>query len=423
MTTPVRDFDRFEELAGTQLYRRNVFAVTGLPTRASGPAVRRQRQKLEARLAVEDRWPGARDVAPAGGYGKDEVRAAFEGLQDPRRRMVDEVLWLWGAPDSGCGCDPHLHELHDAAVLLHARALRAETGDLELPVDQRASLWENAASAWGHLLAEGALRQHVRHRIRTLGDPRLDEDAATGLLAGLPKLLASPFPQLFTDPATAARLAPVCSAWTGFPPFEGLFSELFEQAVQDAYEKIHADLLTAEREREAAHYREAFLLLRDRVVPGFEDLAPLRPFVSDWRYDEIAHVVAVGLNNLAVELLGVSVYRPPSASRREEMVWLAEKAYEIGPDRDSEGLKENWETIYDHVTGTGRHPARARKRFPWFGFLLVLAFIGGSLSALIENYGFLPVLFVSVAVLAVVGYIVRFLAWLASGVRNGRRRP
>ncbi|MET9812882.1 hypothetical protein [Streptomyces sp. NPDC006355] len=422
MTTPVREFDRFEELAGPQLYRRNAFAVTGLPTHASGPAVRRHRQKLEARLAVEDRWPGARDMAPAGGYGKDEVRAAFEGLQDPRRRMVDEVLWLWGSADSGCGCPADVHELHDSAVLLHARALRAETGDLDLPLDMRASLWEHAVSAWGHLLTDGALRQHVRHRIRALGDPRLDEDAADDLLAGLPKLLVSPFPQLFADRATAARLTPVCSAWTGFPPFAGLFAELFERAVEDAYEKIHADLLTAEREREAAHYREAFLLLRDRVVPGFEDLAPLRPFVSDWRYDEIAHVVAVGLNNLAVELLGVSVYRPPSASRREEMVWLAEKAYEIGPDRDSAGLKENWETIYDHVTGTGRRPARARKPFPWFGFLLVLAFIGGTLSYLIEAFGFLPVLFVGVAVLGVVGYIVRFLWWLADGVRNGRRR-
>lgn len=421
MTTPVREFDRFEELAGTELYRRNVFAVTGLPTRASGPAVRRHRQKVEARLAVEDRWPGAPEVAPVGGYGKDEARASFEGLQDPRRRMVDELLWLWGTPDSGCECDPDVHEWHDAAVLLHARVLEAETGRRPVPVEQRASMWQNVVSAWGHLLADGALRQHVRHRIRALGDPRLDEDAADDLLARLPRLLVSPFPQLFADQATANRLTFVCSAWTGFPPFAGLFSELFERAVEEAYEKIHGDLLTAEREREAHHYREAFLLLRDRVVPGFEDMAPLRPFVSDWRYDEIAHVVAVGLNNLAVELLGVCVHRPPSATRREEMLWLAEKAYEIGPDRDSAGLKENWETIYDHLTGTGRRPARARP-FPWRAFLLLLVFVGGALSHLIEVFGFLPVLFIGLAVLGVVGYIVRFLAWLADGVRSGRRR-
>jgi hypothetical protein len=420
VTTPV-EFDRFEELAGTQLYRRNVFAVTGLPTRASGPAVRRHRQKVEARLAVEDSWPGAPDLAPPGGYGKDEVRASFEGLQDPRRRMVDELLWLWGTPDSGCDCDPDVHEWHDAAVLLHARVLEAETGRSLLPVEQRTSLWEGAVSAWGHLLADGALRQHVRHRIRALGDPRLDEDAADDLLARLPRLLVSPFPQLFADRATTTRLTPVCSAWAGFPPFAGLFPELFEREVEEAYEKIHGDLLRAEREREAAHYREAFLLLRDRVVPGFEDMAPLRPFVSDWRYDETAHIVAVGLNNLAVELLGVSVHRPPSASRREEMLWLAEKAYEIGPDRDSDGLKENWETIYDHVTGTGRRPVHARP-FPWRTFLLVLVFIGGALSYLIGAFGFLPVLFTGVAALGVGGYIVRFLAWLAGGVRSGRRR-
>jgi hypothetical protein len=422
VTTPVREFDRFEELAGTQLYRRNVFAVTGLPTRASGPAVRRHRQKAEARLAVEDSWPGAPEVAPAGGYGKDEVRASFEGLQDPRRRMVDELLWLWGPSDSGCDCDPEVHEWHDAAVLLHARVLEAETGRSTLPVEQRASLWENAVSAWGHLLADGALRQHVRHRIRALGDPRLDEDAADDLLARLPRLLVSPFPQLFADQATAIRLTSVCSAWTGFPPFAGLFSEVFERAVEEAYEKIHGDLLTAEREREAHHYREAFLLLRDRVVPGFEDMAPLRPFVSDWRYDEIAHIVAVGLNNLAVEFLGVSVHRPPSATRGEEMLWLAEKAYEIGPDRDSDGLKENWEFIYDHLTGTGRRPARPRRRFPWFGFLLVLAVIGGSLSALIEVYGALRVIVTGLGVLAVLGWVAPMVWSLVDGARSVRRR-
>ncbi|MEU0390857.1 hypothetical protein [Streptomyces chartreusis] len=420
MTTPVREYDRFEELAGTQLYRRNVFAVTGLPTSASGPAVRRHRQKVEARLAVEDSWPGAPDLA--GGYGKDEVRASFEGLQDPRRRMVDELLWLWGTPASGCDCDPDVHEWHDAAVLLHARVLEAETGRSGLPAEQRASLWENAVSAWGHLLADGALRQHVRHRIRALGDPRLDEDAADDLLARLPRLLVSPFPQLFADRATATRLASVCSAWAGFPPFAGLFPELFERAVEEAYEKIHGDLLTAEREREAHHYREAFLLLRDRVVPGFEDMAPLRPFVSDWRYDELAHIVAVGLNNLAVELLGISVHRPPSASRREEMIWLAEKAYEIGPDRDSDGLKENWETIYDHVTGTARRPARAGRRFPWFWFLLVLAVIGGSLSAVIEIYGIVPVLIIGLGGIGVLGYAVQVVMALAGGVRSVRRR-
>jgi hypothetical protein len=384
--------------------------------------VRRHRQKVEARLAVEDSWPGAPDLAPPGGYGKDEVRAAFEGLQDPRRRMVDELLWLWGAPDSGCDCDPDVHEWHDAAVLLHARVLEAETGRSLLPVEQRTSLWEGAVSAWGHLLADGALRQHVRHRIRALGDPRLDEDAADDLLARLPRLLVSPFPQLLADRATTTRLTPVCSAWAGFPPFAGLFSELFERAVEEAYEKIHGDLLKAEREREAAHYREAFLLLRDRVVPGFEDMAPLRPFVSDWRYDETAHIVAVGLNNLAVELLGVSVHRPPSASRREEMLWLAEKAYEIGPDRDSNGLKENWETIYDHVTGTARRPARARRPFPWFWFLLVLAVIGGSLSAVIEIYGIVPVLIIGLGGIGILGYAVQIVVALAGGVRSVRRR-
>jgi tRNA A-37 threonylcarbamoyl transferase component Bud32 len=107
---PAESADALVREATAQLYRRNVFAVTGLPTHASGPAVRRHRQKVEARLAVGDSWPGAPEVAPAGGYGKDEVRASFEGLQDPRRRMVDELLWLWGPSDSGCDCAPDVRK-------------------------------------------------------------------------------------------------------------------------------------------------------------------------------------------------------------------------------------------------------------------------------------------------------------------------
>jgi hypothetical protein len=149
-------------------------------------------------------------------------------------------------------------------------------------------------------------------------------------------------------------------------------------------------------------------------------MAPLRPFVSDWRYEEIAHVVAVGLNNLAVDLLGISVHRAPSASRREEMIWLAEKAYEVGPDRDSDGLKENWETIYDHLTGTGR-PARA-KPFRWKAFLTVLVLIGGVLAYAIEAFGFVPVLIVGFVGLGLLGYAAQIVVTVADGIRSVRRK-
>ncbi|RMI38921.1 hypothetical protein [Streptomyces triticirhizae] len=86
------DFERFRDLAGGPLYRGNPFAVSGLPTDATSRAVRQQRQRLEARLAVQRTWPGDADSPLAGGFDGGEVRAAFERLQDARLRLVDEVL-------------------------------------------------------------------------------------------------------------------------------------------------------------------------------------------------------------------------------------------------------------------------------------------------------------------------------------------
>lgn len=343
---------RCTDLAGVRLYRDNAFAVTGLPANARGRAVRQHRQRLEARLAVRDTLPPDPDSPLVGGPRKEEVRAAFEEFQDPRRRLVDELLWRWGDADLKCGCPRALHEEHDDAVRFHAMALEAEAGRGSVTAEGRDTLWRGAAGGWGLLLGRPEFRQHIAHRIEDLDDPRLGEHTADEFLAALPPLLVSPLRELAADADFRPRLAGVCAAWSEHEVFAGLFTPLFEETVEDTVEQITEGLLSAKRQQEAGRYGDAALTLREQVLPAFERLGEFRVFVSEWRYEEVAHVVAVGLNNLAVALADHHLHRRPTAEQRQTMVELTEAAYEIAPDRDIQGIEANWDAIHSQF---GQH--------------------------------------------------------------------
>ncbi|MGC9541267.1 hypothetical protein [Streptomyces sp. UG1] len=341
---------RFTDLAGTRLYRDNAFAVTGLPTTAQGRAVRQHRQKLEARLAVESVRPADPDSPVAGGYRKDEVRAAFEEFQDPRRRLVDELLWRWGAPQ-GCGCPESVHEEHDEAVRFHAMALEAETGRGHATTDGRDILWRGAASGWGLLLERPEFRRHIAHRIEELDDPRLREHSADDFLAALPGLLVSPFRELAADPDFRPRLAGVCADWTEHTAFSGLFTELFEDAVEETVQQITDGLRAVNDKKEAHHFRDAVRVVRKEVLPAFDRFGDFRAHVAEWRRDDVAHTVAVGVGNLAVAMLGYYQFHRPTAAEKKTVVELAERAYEIAPERHVKAFKDNWDVIYEWSVG------------------------------------------------------------------------
>ncbi|MCF1593680.1 hypothetical protein [Streptomyces muensis] len=343
---------RCADLAGPRLYRDNAFAVTGLPANARGRAVRQHRQRLEARLAVRDTLPPDPDSPLVGERRKDEVRAAFEEFQDPRRRLVDELLWRWGDADLKCGCPRSLHEEHDDAVRFHAMVLEAEAGRGGVTVEGRDTLWRGAASGWGLLLGRPEFRQHIAHRIEDLDDPRLGEHTADDFLAALPPLLVSPLRELAADADFRTRLAGVCAGWTEHEVFAGLLAPLFEETVEDTVEQITEGLLSAKRQQEAGRYGDAALTLREQVLPTFERLGEFKAFVSEWRYEEVAHIVAVGLNNLAVALADHHLHGRPSAQQRQTMVELTEAAYEIAPDRDMQGIEANWDAIHSQF---GQH--------------------------------------------------------------------
>ncbi|KUL24359.1 hypothetical protein ADL12_37775 [Streptomyces regalis] len=372
--------DRFTDLAGTRLYRRNIFAVTGLPADAKGRAVRAHRQRLETRLEVEQTWPGDTELPLVGGHRKEDVRAAFEEFQDPRRRLVDELLWRWGDRDFGCDCPTAVHRDHDEAVRCHSLVLETETGRVEATTQERDRLWAGAAAHWAELLERPEFRQHVAHRIRALDDPRLGEHTADDFLAGLPRLLVSPFGDLIAAPGLRPRLARVCVGWAEYAPFERLLPGVFEELVEETMGSIDEGVLSARNRKNEGRHEDAITILRERVLPAFDGLEPVRAFVPEWRYEEAAHVVAVALNNLAVALVDYQSTRS-TAWKRQTMLELAERAYEIAPDSDADEIKANWDAIQDQFTGSefpaAVKPIRWKKTVAGLGIAaLVLGTVG-----------------------------------------------
>lgn len=188
---------RLHQVASQDLYRRNPFRVVGLATDAKPVQVRGQRHLLLGALELGGGTiPGDRRLPLAQPPTAQEVRAAFDALERPDHRLVDELFWWWGEPGA-CGCPEELHELHDIAVEAHAKALDVETDD---------DLWIDAADAWMDALDHAGFWGHVRHRMKVLSDRRMDESTVDGLRAALPKALLAPQVALAGTRPGVARL-------------------------------------------------------------------------------------------------------------------------------------------------------------------------------------------------------------------------
>ncbi|WBB64071.1 hypothetical protein O7599_16815 [Streptomyces sp. WMMC500] len=367
---------RFADLAGLRLYRRNIFAVTGLPVDARGPAVRRQRQRLDARLAVERTWRGDARSPVRDGYRKEEVRLAFEEFQDPRRRLVDELTWYWGDADLGCGCAPAAHERHDEAVGAHLTAIEAETGRADLPSTGHARYWTDAAAGWARLLDSPGLRAHIAHRMTALADPRLDDHSPDDFLAGLPRLLLSPFAELADDRSVRPRLAEVCADWAEYPVFATPLPDVFEDTVEETADRLKDALRTAGERHEAGQHADALETLEQRVLPAYAEFESLEKFVSESRSEEMAHTVTVALNNVALGMCEAGLQRP----FRSRLVEVMEAASRIAPTRDQAQIDQNLTAVR-----TGHAPAGAQQLKPseCAGcVLMLLTIVGGVVAGL-----------------------------------------
>jgi hypothetical protein len=303
------------DVAGTQLYRRNAFRVTGLLTVADRQVVRRrQRQVLPALEA------GA-DVDIGLPVGLDEVRAAFDRLlESPHRRLVDELFWLWGDATDACGCPATLHQHHDEAVRAHSAALDLEAKGKRLTdseLDEAERLWSTASRQWATVLRHDRFWTHVLARIEALGERQLDRSVVDELRERLPLALFQPLLDLAATPSEEQEwLVEQAHAWRAVP--QESIDHLLETAATPHYDAAGeavteaADVLRADGpERGAA-------VVYQQVIPALRRLKVLVPHRRHRRTARLRDRAALVLNNCATTLID----RDGPASGAQAQKWL-----------------------------------------------------------------------------------------------------
>jgi len=303
------------DVARPGVYRSNPFRITGLSTAAGGREVREVRQRSTKTLAVGATVEVVSLLPLPVPARAEKVRGAFDALSDPERRLVNELFWFWSAPGMACECIGSLHEAHDMAVRAHARALDLELAGEPLTGAQcaeRDQLWDTAATKWAAVLRRPALWDHVRSRMVTLDDRRLDESTLDALRDALPRALVLPIVELAVaaeDPtrlvAQAARWQPVCAE----------VHDLVTDAAGPLIDRIDAIADSARRTLGDGDPYQAVAALEAEAVPLLHRVQRLLPQQGDHRVMAAGDHVAIVFNNCATGRV-----RPGAEKRRE---WLA----------------------------------------------------------------------------------------------------
>ncbi|SEO63500.1 hypothetical protein [Amycolatopsis saalfeldensis] len=290
---------RLKAVATPELYRRNPFRITGLPATATRRAVRERRLRVLGALEVGGRPPGVpEDVTP------DQVRSAFDELGNTEHRLVDEVFGHWGAPED-CDCPPQLHDRHDAAVKAHAAALDAEADRTE---DHPMPLWNDAARNWAFTQRSEAFWQHLRHRVGTSGDRRLDESTVDGLRAALPGALVAPLVTLAAASPEPDRLLGFLSMWGVDKATEAAART---EAAGDTFSRGEDLLKELRKLIDNGGAREAAERALGELAPMLDRLERVMPFEEYRRAGRLRETSAIAANNI-----GVALSEVPASSRR-----------------------------------------------------------------------------------------------------------
>ena len=211
-------FSPLLERATVDLYRSNVFRMTGLAVGASLRDIVRQAerlqamQKLGASLDVEGPFP----LAPA--PSADLIREAAQRVRDPQELLLDELFWFWPEQRGGASRDHALRALaeadcqvatelwlrrvrasedpisyHNLAVFNHLCALEIE----RLPEGERQSVatgdpyWTSALQQWSAVFRHSAFWELLEERVDEIDDPRLAAEIVPAIRETLPVALLS----------------------------------------------------------------------------------------------------------------------------------------------------------------------------------------------------------------------------------------
>lgn len=342
--------ERLRELTGPELYQRNAFRMTGIPTTAGRPAIRQRKKHVNTAMRSGADLPSPGELPVPGTPSVKQYGAAFDIIDHPQRRIVDEFFWLWGAPDGDCGCDPALHEAHDSAVRAHAQALDEELCGRAAPAEGERS-WGAAAGYWRRALDHPGCWAHLQHRIAAVDDHRLDLSALSVLTSEVRRTLVTPMAVLAARAAAPQRMTALFGAWSWAG--EQLLGEAVEQRLRPTLESVESALERA-RKLHAEHPARAVSVLEAEVLP---QLARLRLFGTDGVRRPSAKLsdrAGLLLNNCAISSDGPS---PLPASERSRLLGLA---LELATDEDRRGVvKSNQKHLSLEAAQEGVREVRA----------------------------------------------------------------
>ena len=285
-------------LTGHDLFRRNAFRVTGLPTDATERAVRRARE--ESRNAYYVPPSVHPDVPLPPSEDPDELRAAFEVLRDPVARLVHELLWAQFV-------DGRLPDVQVRAVSELCLALEGTSPDGVVRDAATRQRWNDYLNLWPTVLGAESTWELARRRATALDDPRLTTETLDALRRRLPGHLVGVVAGLA---ARRAAADPAGARWwrelarrAGFD--NGDVRRAFRSAAQPDLDAVEAacEVARAADSEQAGMAAARTLLAAAR--PRLEKLSGLLGADDDLvvgSYDDVALVV----NNCAVRFVNAN---------------------------------------------------------------------------------------------------------------------
>lgn len=209
------------QAATRELFRKNVFRITGLPVDATAREIARHSDKLKMQAELgQDLHTQSAVFSMKPPPRLDDIREAIQRLKDPETRIIHELFWFWPEEFGNGQYDPAIQALakgdvnsaidiwsakeksvtggliaaHNLALVYHVTVLDWENyavkNDLEAERRQKVTnYWKGAFTRWARLTTSEPFWDIVAARIRQLNEPNLPRGFARLLRRTLPEAL------------------------------------------------------------------------------------------------------------------------------------------------------------------------------------------------------------------------------------------
>ena len=207
------------EACTLDLYKKNIFRVTGLPVDATSKEVSRQVQKLQM---LAEMGGGAADSRPAfslaGVPTSEEIRDALSRMKEPEQRLIDEFFWFWPEEFGKSKEDPAIQAMlagdtngayqlwedremagshvaqHNLAIMYHMYAVDWTNYHIYDTIDDAQDIdiqrnWRKSFERWEPMVDSDALWDMLKERVRSLDDEALTTGFVRRMLKQLPEAL------------------------------------------------------------------------------------------------------------------------------------------------------------------------------------------------------------------------------------------